>query len=131
MSAHRTPSTVVDYALSAREKEIDVIVAIAGKAAHLAGVIAACTCLPVIGLPVKSSTLDGLDSLLSTVQMPKGVPVATVAIDGAENAALLAARILSIKYPQLRERLESYTRQMREEVLKNDEELRSNTEGGN
>ncbi len=131
MSAHRTPSTVVDYALSAREKEIDVIVAIAGKAAHLAGVIAACTCLPVIGLPVKSSTLDGLDSLLSTVQMPKGVPVATVAIDGAENAALLAARILSIKYPQLRERLESYARQMREEVLKNDEELRSNTEGGN
>ncbi|MDD4479047.1 MAG: 5-(carboxyamino)imidazole ribonucleotide mutase, partial [Mesotoga sp.] len=109
----------------------DVIVAIAGKAAHLAGVIAACTCLPVIGLPVKSSTLDGLDSLLSTVQMPKGVPVATVAIDGAENAALLAARILSIKYPQLRERLESYARQMREEVLKNDEELRSNTEGGN
>lgn len=131
MSAHRTPSTVVDYALSAREKEIDVIVAIAGKAAHLAGVIAACTCLPVIGLPVKSSALDGLDSLLSTVQMPKGVPVATVAIDGAENAALLAARILSIKYPQLRERLESYARQMREEVLKNDEELRSNTEGGN
>ena len=131
MSAHRTPSTVVDYALSAREKEIDVIVAIAGKAAHLAGVIAACTCLPVIGLPVKSSTLDGLDSLLSTVQMPKGVPVATVAIDGAENAALLAARILSIKYTQMRVRLEAYARQMREEVLKNDEELRSNTEGGN
>jgi len=131
MSAHRTPSVVMEYALSARKKGIDVIVAIAGKAAHLAGVIAACTCLPVIGLPVKSSTLDGLDSLLSTVQMPKGVPVATVAIDGAENAALLATRILSIKYPQVGERLESYAQQMREEVLKSDEELRSNTEGGN
>ncbi len=95
-SAHRTPLEVHEFATKARERGFGVLIAAAGKAAHLAGVVASCTTLPVIGLPVKSSTLDGLDALLSTVQMPSGIPVATVAIDGAENAALLAAEIISV-----------------------------------
>lgn len=95
-SAHRTPLEVRNFAGSARENGFGVLIAAAGKAAHLAGAVAACTTLPVIGLPVKSSTLDGLDALLSTVQMPSGIPVATVAIDGAQNAAILAAEILSV-----------------------------------
>lgn len=130
MSAHRTPSIVMDYASSARNRGVEVIIAAAGKAAHLAGVISACTSLPVIGLPVKSSTLDGLDSLLSTVQMPRGIPVATVAIDGAENAALLAARILSIGDCRVRKELEAYAVGMKEEVIKDDRDLISNVEGG-
>ena len=93
MSAHRTPKAAEDFAENAEKNGFEVIIAAAGKAAHLAGVLAAQSPLPVIGIPVKSSTLDGLDSLLSTVQMPKGVPVATVAIDGSENAALLAIQI--------------------------------------
>ena len=101
-----------------------MIIAVAGKAAHLAGIIAGVTTLPVIGLPVKSSTLDGLDSLLSVVQMPSGVPVATVAINGGENAGILAVQILSIKYEELREKLKDYKDELAKAVEKMDEELR-------
>lgn len=104
-SAHRTPVEARDFSLSAREKGFGAIIAAAGKAAHLAGAIAANTTLPVIGIPVKSSTLDGLDALLSTVQMPGGIPVATVAIDGAQNAALLAVQILSVEDEALADKL--------------------------
>ena len=104
-SAHRTPVEARDFALSARAKGFGVLIAAAGKAAHLAGAIAANTTLPVIGIPVKSSTLDGLDALLSTVQMPTGIPVATVAIDGAANAALLAVEILAVEDAELAEKL--------------------------
>ena len=97
-SAHRTPDKVAEFAKNAENNGFDVIIAAAGKAAHLPGVIAAYTVLPVIGVPIKSSALDGLDALLSIVQMPAGVPVATVAIDGAENAGLLAVQILGGKY---------------------------------
>ena len=96
MSAHRTPEEARDFAANARANGFGVLIAAAGKAAHLAGALAANTTLPVIGIPIKSSTLDGLDALLSTVQMPSGIPVATVAIDGAQNAALLAAEILAV-----------------------------------
>ena len=101
MSAHRTPEAVQQYATTAAARGIKVILAAAGGAAHLAGVIAGHTTLPVIGIPVKSSFMDGLDSLLSTVQMPTGIPVATVAVGGGDNAAYLAAQMLSIKYPIL------------------------------
>ena len=104
-SAHRTPVEARDFSLSAREKGFGAIIAAAGKSAHLAGAIAANTTLPVIGIPVKSSTLDGLDALLSTVQMPGGIPVATVAIDGAQNAALLAVQILSVEDKALADKL--------------------------
>lgn len=104
-SAHRTPVEAAEFSRSAREKGFGVIIAAAGKAAHLAGAIAANTTLPVVGIPIKSSTLDGLDALLSTVQMPSGIPVATVAIDGAENAALFAAEILAVEEPSIAEKL--------------------------
>lgn len=104
-SAHRTPVETRDFTLSARDEGFGVIIAAAGKAAHLAGAIAANTTLPVIGIPIKSSTLDGLDALLSTVQMPGGIPVATVAIDGAQNAALLAIQILAVEDQQLADKL--------------------------
>ena len=104
-SAHRTPEEAKDFAKNARENGFGAIIAAAGKAAHLAGAMAANTTLPVIGIPVKSSTLDGLDALLSTVQMPSGMPVATVAIDGAENAALLAIQILSVEDKTLADKL--------------------------
>ena len=104
-SAHRTPIEARDFTLSARENGFGVIIAAAGKAAHLAGAIAANTTVPVIGIPVKSSTLDGLDALLSTVQMPGGIPVATVAIDGAQNAALLAIQILAVEDKVLADKL--------------------------
>jgi 5-(carboxyamino)imidazole ribonucleotide mutase len=120
ISAHRTPSVAEEFASGAEKDGIEVIVAAAGKAAHLAGVMAAYTPLPVIGLPVKSSTLDGLDSLLSIVQMPKGIPVATVAIDGAENAALLAIQILSLKYGSLRSAIRTYKENMEREIIKDD-----------
>lgn len=107
MSAHRTPKTVMDYA-TGKEGDFDVFIAAAGKAAHLAGFIAAFTPKPVIGLPVKSSTMDGLDSLLSTVQMPSGVPVATVAINGGLNAGLLAAQMLAIFDSDLAEKIIAY-----------------------
>ena len=104
-SAHRTPEQAAEFSRTAREKGFGAIIAAAGKAAHLAGAIAANTTLPVIGIPVKSSTLDGLDALLSTVQMPTGIPVATVAIDGAANAALLAVEILAVSDEALAKRL--------------------------
>lgn len=116
-SAHRTPAEAADFAHTARAKGIGVVIAAAGKAAHLAGALAAGTTLPVIGIPVKSSTLDGLDALLSTVQMPSGIPVATVAIDGAANAALLAAEILAVSDDELADRLEDYRAKAREKVL--------------
>src|SRR5579862_4132400 len=108
LSAHRTPDETLAYAAAAAGNGIEVIIAAAGGAAHLAGVIAAKTNLPVIGVPIKSKSLQGLDSLLSMVQMPKGVPVATVAIDGAANAALLALRILALKYPRIAEHYEHF-----------------------
>ena len=104
-SAHRTPEQAGTFARTAQEKGFGVIIAAAGKAAHLAGALAANTVLPVIGIPVKSSTLDGLDALLSTVQMPTGIPVATVAIDGAANAALLAIQILAVSDADLADKL--------------------------
>ncbi len=104
-SAHRTPEQAKAFAESARDAGFGAIIAAAGKAAHLAGALAANTTLPVIGIPVKSSTLDGLDALLSTVQMPSGIPVATVAIDGAANAALLAAQILAVSDAELARKL--------------------------
>ncbi len=125
ISAHRTPDAAAEYAKSARENGIDIIIAAAGKAAHLAGVLAAFTTLPVIGIPMKSSTLDGLDSLLSMVQMPKGIPVANVAIDGADNAGILAAQILALKYDQITPLLEQFKKDMAEEVAKKNETIRA------
>lgn len=115
-SAHRTPDKAAEFAKGAEENGFDVIIAGAGKAAHLPGVLAAFTPLPVIGVPIKSSTMDGLDSLLSIVQMPSGIPVATVAIDGAENAALLAVQILSTAYKDLRDKMKEYKKQLEKKV---------------
>lgn len=123
MSAHRTPDKAHEFASSAEKNGIDVVIAAAGKAAHLAGVLAAYTVLPVIGLPIKSSTMDGLDSLLSTVQMPPGIPVATVAINGGVNAALLAVQIMSLKYDVLKQKLHSYKKDMANKVNEADENL--------
>ena len=128
MSAHRTPEEAAEFAKNAEENGIEVIIAAAGKAAHLAGVLAAHTTLPVIGIPVKSSTMDGLDSLLSTVQMPNGIPVATVAINGSKNAALLAVQILSLRYAELGEKLKDYKEEMRKSVMKADAELQTEIE---
>ncbi len=119
-SAHRTPEEARVFSKSARENGFGVLIAAAGKAAHLAGAIAANTTLPVIGIPVKSSTLDGLDALLSTVQMPSGIPVATVAIDGAANAALLAAEILSVGDEGLAARLDDLRAESSRKVLEKD-----------
>jgi 5-(carboxyamino)imidazole ribonucleotide mutase len=123
MSAHRTPAIACDFASGARKNGFGVIIAAAGKAAHLAGVAAAHTTLPVIGIPVKSSTLDGLDALLSTVQMPAGIPVATVAIDGADNAGILAAQILSLEDNSLAEKLLKMKAEMTEQVIQKDKQL--------
>ena len=122
-SAHRTPEESKNFSQSAIENGFGAIIAAAGKAAHLAGAIAANTTLPVIGIPVKSSTLDGLDALLSTVQMPSGMPVATVAIDGGMNAAILAAQMLSLKYDYLKEMLTKHKKSMVDGVMKKDEKL--------
>lgn len=122
-SAHRTPEEARDFSIHARENNFGVIIAAAGKAAHLAGSIAANTTLPVIGIPIKSSTLDGLDALLSTVQMPSGIPVATVAIDGAQNAALLAIEILAITDENLAEKLKQMRKDNKQKVLEKDLEL--------
>ncbi len=118
VSAHRTPDRMFQYAEEAAGRGIEVIIAAAGGAAHLPGMTASKTILPVIGVPVKSKALNGLDSLLSIAQMPAGVPVATVAIDGAANAALLALRILAIKYPVIGKRLEHYRRDLEAKVLR-------------
>jgi 5-(carboxyamino)imidazole ribonucleotide mutase len=123
LSAHRTPKQLMSF-LNEIENNTDVIVAAAGKAAHLPGVIASHTLIPIVGLPIKSSTLDGLDSLLSIVQMPKGIPVATVTIDSGLNAALMAIQIMSIKYPELKQKLKSYRIEMENKVLEDDEKLR-------
>ena len=119
-SAHRTPEKVAAFADHARENGFEVIIAAAGKAAHLAGVIAGHTTLPVIGIPVKSSLMDGLDSLLSTVQMPGGIPVATVAVGGGDNAAYLAAQMLALKYPELAQKLDAHRREMAEAIEADD-----------
>lgn len=120
ISAHRTPAAAEEFAKTAEENGIGVIVAAAGKAAHLGGVLAAYTTIPVIGLPIKSSTLDGLDSLLSIVQMPPGIPVATVAIDGAENAGILAVQMLALSSPELKEKLKAHKKSMEEKVAAKD-----------
>jgi 5-(carboxyamino)imidazole ribonucleotide mutase len=122
-SAHRTPDEAAAFAASAVANGFGVLIAAAGKAAHLAGALAARTVLPVIGIPVKSSTLDGLDALLSTVQMPSGLPVATVAIDGAANAAILAAQIIAVSDAALLEKLLSAREDMRRDVLNKDQKL--------
>ena len=123
LSAHRTPDSAADFAKGAAANGYDVLIAAAGKAAHLPGVLAAYTVLPVIGVPMKSPFMDGLDSLLSIVQMPAGVPVATVGVDSAENAALLAARMLALKYPELAEKLAAYKREMANKVIEADGKL--------
>ena len=117
VSAHRTPEFMLKYAHDAIENNIEVIIAGAGGAAHLPGMVASMTTLPVIGVPVQSKALNGLDSLLSIVQMPPGVPVATVSINGARNAALLAVRILSIKYQKLKEMMQAFLDKQRDTVL--------------
>lgn len=124
LSAHRTPEASAQFSKNAEANGFGVIIAAAGKAAHLAGAIAANTTLPVIGVPVKSSTLDGLDALLSTVQMPSGMPVATVAIDGAENAAILAAQMLALTDEALAERIKTMRREMTEAVEAKDKRIR-------
>lgn len=122
-SAHRTPEKVAAFAHAARDNGFEVIIAAAGKAAHLAGVIAGHTTLPVIGIPIKSSLMDGLDSLLSTVQMPTGIPVATVAVGGGDNAAYLAAQMLSIKYPEIAQKLSVHRAQMAAAIEADDAEI--------
>ena len=124
-SAHRTPEAVAAFAANARENGFEAIIAAAGKAAHLAGVIAGHTTLPVIGIPVKSSFMDGLDSLLSTVQMPTGIPVATVAVDGGKNAALLAVQIMAVSDAELAQKLDEARTRERDAVLRADEEIRA------
>ena len=113
LSAHRTPEMTVEYIHAAEKAGVEVFIACAGMANHLAGTVAAHTLLPVIGVPLTSGELGGLDSLLSTVQMPPGIPVATVAVDGAKNAGYLAAHILSIKYPKIREALDAARKEAR------------------
>ncbi len=117
VSAHRTPELLFEYARTAKNRGLSVIVAGAGGAAHLPGMVAAMTTLPVIGVPVKSRALSGLDSLLSIVQMPAGVPVATVAIDGAKNAALVAVSILALSDKKLAEKLENFRKSQTADVL--------------
>lgn len=119
LSAHRTPAALTQF-LNDIKDDTDVIIAAAGKAAHLPGVVAAQTLIPVVGLPIKSSTMDGLDSLLSMVQMPSGIPVATVTIDSGTNAALMALQIAAIKSSELRDKLAEYRNEMARKVLADD-----------
>jgi 5-(carboxyamino)imidazole ribonucleotide mutase len=123
-SAHRLPEKTANYAKAARDRGIEVLIAGAGMAAHLAGVLAAHTTLPVIGVPLKSGALEGVDALYSTVQMPPGIPVATVGIDGAKNAAYLACEILSIKYPEIARKLEGFRKKMRKELEEKSKNLK-------
>lgn len=123
MSAHRTPEKAAAFAAAAADNGFGVIIAAAGKAAHLAGVLAAHTTLPVIGIPIKSSTLDGLDALLATVQMPSGIPVATVAIDGAENAAILAVQMLALSDDALAMQLQTMKQEMATAVEEKDRKM--------
>lgn len=124
-SAHRTPKQAHEFSENARKNGFGVIIAAAGKAAHLAGAIAANTTLPVIGIPIKASALEGIDALLSTVQMPAGIPVATVAIDGAKNAALLAIQMLAISDSELAQKVEKAREQATLAVLQQDEKISS------
>ena len=118
LSAHRTPDQTMTYVKGSRDRGIKIIIAGAGGAAHLPGVVAAYTTLPVIGVPIKSKSLNGIDSLLSIVQMPAGIPVATVAIDGASNAGILAIEMLALSNPDITKKLEAYRLKMQEKVLK-------------
>jgi len=124
-SAHRLPEKTAEYARTARERGLEVLICGAGMAAHLAGVVASHTTLPVIGVPLKSGALSGVDALYSTVQMPPGIPVATVAVDGGKNAAYLACSILSIKRPELAEKLEQFREQTRQTLLAASQQLQT------
>ncbi len=128
ISAHRTPEEAHDFAKTAKERGVEVIICAAGKAAHLGGVIAAYTTLPIIGLPIKTDMMGGLDSLLSIVQMPSGIPVATVGVNAAENAGLLALQILGIKYPEIAEKLSSYKQTMKQKINNDDVALQAELE---
>ena len=128
ISAHRTPEEAHEFSKSAKKNGVEVIICAAGKAAHLGGVIAANTTLPVIGLPVKTDMMGGLDSLLSIVQMPSGIPVATVGVNGGENAGLLALQILGIKYPDVAEKLSEYKSKMRDKINADDSALQQELE---
>jgi 5-(carboxyamino)imidazole ribonucleotide mutase len=128
-SAHRLPEKTANYARKARGRGIEVLIAGAGMAAHLAGVLASQTTLPVIGVPLKSGALDGVDALYSTVQMPPGIPVATVGVDGAKNAAYLACEILSIKYPDITKKLEDFRAQTRKSLEKKSKTLKQSHHG--
>lgn len=125
MSAHRTPEAAAEFAKTARDKGFGVIIAAAGMAAHLAGVLAGNTTLPVIGIPLKGGAGDGLDALLATVQMPSGVPVATVALNGAKNAAVLAAQILSLSEPALEDKLSGAKEEMKAQIAQKDAKLQA------
>lgn len=128
ISAHRTPDEAHAFAKSAKDNGIEVIICAAGKAAHLGGVIAAYTTLPVIGLPVKTDMMGGLDSLLSIVQMPSGIPVATVGVNGGENAGVLAAQILGIKYPEIAVKLAEYKQNMKDKINADDSAVQKEAE---
>ena len=125
ISAHRTPDTAHEFAANAEKNGTEVIICAGGKAAHLGGVIAAYTALPVIGLPVKTDMMGGLDSLLSIVQMPSGIPVATVGVNGGENAGLLALQILALRYPEISAKLKAYKKQMAEKIAADDAALQA------
>lgn len=126
ISAHRTPKIAEDFSVNAEKNGYEVIIGVAGMAAHLSGVLAANTALPVIAVPVKSSSLEGLDALLSSVQMPPGVPVATVGINAGSNACLLAIQILSVKYPELRKKFCDYKKSMELAVIAKEKKLLEN-----
>lgn len=129
-SAHRMPDKTSDYARTARQRGIEVLICGAGMAAHLAGVVASHTTLPVIGVPLKSGAMTGVDALYATVQMPPGIPVATVAVDGGKNAGYLAASILSIKQPQLADRLEQFRDATRQELEEKSRQLQARLQQG-
>lgn len=120
-SAHRSPNRLIEYVTTAPQRGIEVIIAAAGRAAHVAGVLAAHTTLPVVGVPIGGGPLSGIDALLSTAQMPPGVPVATMSVDGARNAGIFAAQILALKYPQIKKRVDEYKSKLAKDVeLKTD-----------
>ena len=129
ISAHRTPAAAEAFASAARDEGFGVIIAAAGKAAHLGGVLAAYTTLPVIGVPIKTSMMGGLDSLLSMVQMPKGIPVACVAVDGADNAAILAVQMLALADGDLANKLSAFKQEMADQVAAKDEKIRAQFAG--
>lgn len=125
ISAHRTPEEAHDFVKNAEKNGIEVLIGVAGKAAHLAGVMAAYTTLPVIALPVSTKFMGGLDSLLSMVQMPPDVPVATVGVDAGKNAAILAVQILSVKYPELKDKLKEFKRAIADKISAADREIQA------